>query len=238
MLISRYFVEFIIFSLLGWLWETFYCTIKNKRWEKRGFLFGPICPIYGVGCIFCFAFMDAISAFNLPTLNWWQILLIVFFGSAALEYSTSVILEKLFHALWWDYSEHPLNLNGRVCLSASCGFAIAGLLVVYVMYPLFNHFFAFISPVIFEVLALAMYTLITIDLTLTVSSLTEVQKKVSMFENRLNENLTDITEDLYSNISKMSRHALLKIKKIKYTKPTQVIIFNKLKDNVRDKKAR
>ena len=81
MWISRYFVYFVIFSFFGWIYESIYCTIKSKRWENRGFLYGPLCPIYGAGGV-------GITAI-------------------VLEYGTSWTLEKLFHAYWWDYSEMP-----------------------------------------------------------------------------------------------------------------------------------
>lgn len=238
MMISRYFVEFIIFSFLGWVWETLFCSITNKRWEKRGFLIGPICPIYGVACISGFILMDSISVFQLPPLSWWQILLISFFGSAVLEYSTSFILEKLFHALWWDYSDMPLNLNGRVCLPASCGFAIAGLLLFYVIYPLFHYWGSVVPSVIFEVLALVMCALITIDLTLTLSALTDIQKKVSMFEEHINDNMTDFTENLYSNINSISKSVLSKIEKVRHKEPAQLKIYTKLMEKIKNKKGK
>ena len=237
MIISKYFVWFIIFGFLGWLWETFFCSVTRKRWEKRGFLIGPICPIYGVACTFGFVLLDIIDTFNLPPLNWWQVLLISFFVSAILEYSTSVILEKLFHALWWDYSNVPLNLNGRVCLPASCGFAIAGLLLFYV-HPLFSYLDAAIPSIVFEVLALVMCALITVDLTLTVSALTDVQKKISMFEKLINENMTDFTENLYGNINSITRNTLSKIKKIRHKEPTQHKIYIKLMEKIKSEKGK
>ena len=83
-MISRYFVEFIIFSFLGWVWETIYCTLCNKKWERRGFLFGPVCPIYGVGAISAFILIDALRVANLPPLSWQLVLIIGFFGTSTL----------------------------------------------------------------------------------------------------------------------------------------------------------
>ena len=59
---SRYFVYFIIFSCMGWIYESIYCTIRAKKWENRGFLYGPLCPIYGAGGVAITAIADLISA--------------------------------------------------------------------------------------------------------------------------------------------------------------------------------
>ena len=121
MWLSRYFVYFIIFSCMGWIYESIYCTIRAKKWENRGFLYGPLCPIYGAGGVAITAIADFISAHTDATFTWWQIFLVAFLGSIVLEYGTSWALEKLFHAYWWDYSSMPLNINGRVCFPYSSG---------------------------------------------------------------------------------------------------------------------
>ena len=94
----------------------------QKKWENRGFLYGPLCPIYGAGGVAITAIADFISAHTDATFTWWQIFLVAFLGSIVLEYGTSWALEKLFHAYWWDYSSMPLNINGRVCFPYSVGF--------------------------------------------------------------------------------------------------------------------
>ena len=133
MWLSRYFLWFLGFGLLGWIYETSYVTIKEKKWSNRGFLFGPVLPIYGVGA----ALICAVVEFVLKDgYTWWQIFLISYLGSVVLEYSTHWTLEKLFHAYWWDYRDMPLNINGRVCVPASIAFGLAGLLVVIAFFDL------------------------------------------------------------------------------------------------------
>ena len=121
MWLSRYICLFFIYSFMGWIYETLYCTIKNGKWENRGFLFGPACPIYGTGAVAISVIMK-VTIGNGIVLSLWQIFLIAFIGSAGLEYITSWGLEKLFHAAWWDYSDFPLNLHGRISLFTSLGF--------------------------------------------------------------------------------------------------------------------
>ncbi len=235
MLISKYIVYFMIFSFLGWIWETIYCTVFNKKWESRGFLFGPVCPIYGVGAIAGFGIVDILKFLSLPQLTWWQVVLISFFGSAVLEYATSVLLEKLFHAYWWDYSGMPLNVNGRICLPASLGFTVAGLLVVYVLYPFFSYVSSLVPSLLFEISALIFVIVITIDITLTVSALTDIQSKVNSIDDSINDYMTDFVDDLYQNSTDLSKKVISRIRGVKFSKPTQTKIYMNLIDKIKRK---
>ena len=120
---------FFVYSFLGWLIEVIYVSIDNKKICDRGFLIGPICPIYGV------------SAVSLTFIlgNFQHNYIFVFFASTilctTLEYFTSLVMEKLFKTRWWDYSTEKFNLNGRVCLKNALAFGILGTLVVTVLSP-------------------------------------------------------------------------------------------------------
>ena len=133
MSVCAVFIWFVIYSIFGWIYESTYCTINERRWENRGFLYGPVCPIYGIGIIFIILMWHVAEARGID-LAWWQIFLCSFIGSIILEYSTHWALEKLFHAYWWDYSNMPLNVNGRICLPASLLFGMGGLAVVRLLY--------------------------------------------------------------------------------------------------------
>lgn len=233
MWVCLYFIEFILFSFLGWIWETILCTIVNKKWESRGFLFGPVCPIYGVGAIGGFALLDVLAAMQMPALTWWQVVLIAFFGSAVLEYGTSYILERLFHAYWWDYSDWPLNVNGRISLFSSLGFAAAGLLVVYVLYPFCHWLFAFVSGVFIEIIAMVFLAVLMVDVTLTVGSLTNMLVKITQFDDSLNERMTDVVDALYRNTSKLSHKVVARIKGVRFKKPTHTKVFRKLMEKIK-----
>ena len=119
MWVSRFFVWFVIYGCMGWIYETVYCIIKSGKWENRGFLYGPMCPIYGVGALGISVVYEYLRSEGGGQPPWWQVFVIAFLGSMVLEYSTSWLLEKLFHAYWWDYRDSPLNINGRICLPAS-----------------------------------------------------------------------------------------------------------------------
>lgn len=236
MWISRYFTQFILFSFLGWVWETIYCTVKNGKWANRGFLFGPICPIYGVGATIGVAVVDILSIFNLPMLKWWQVFIFSFFASMVLEYFTSWALEKLFHAYWWDYSNVPLNIKGRVSVPTSCGFGLAGLLVVYVLAPLCLDASKVVPEIVFELLALILAVLFTIDMTLTISTLTNFDKRVSEIDSAINDYMTELVANMYKSSGLLHRHTLRRVKGFRYPRSKQVNvqkILEKIKSNIK-----
>ena len=202
MWISKYFVYFVIFSCMGWIYESIFCTVKSGSWQNRGFLYGPVCPIYGVGAATIMALMDWFTNQNQGQVNytWWQVFLVAFFGSIVLEYVTSWGLEKLFHAYWWDYSDVPLNINGRVCFPASVGFGAAGLLVIYVIAPATKDATQWITPILMELFSLIFMALLSIDATLTVSALTGFERNVAAMEEALKDSKIIVADPLYRPI--------------------------------------
>ena len=182
MALGLYFICFIIFSFLGWIYESIYCTIRTHHWDNRGFLFGPICPIYGTGAVVATLIFNEI--FKNGEAKLWQIFLICMLGSAVIEFVTSYVLEKLFHAVWWDYSEVPFNIQGRICLPASTGFGIAGIFVVKYISPAVFGLFVDVPPLVIEGIAMILIAVLGADLALTVSGLTELVKKMEEMEKR------------------------------------------------------
>ena len=114
------FLLFIAYSTLGWCGEMIYCSVpKGRLCEKRGFLNGFLCPIYGHGALLVLYALR--GGFRNPFLTF-------LFGAlltSALEYFTSWVMEKLFHMRWWDYSHYKFQINGRVCLLNSTCFGLA-----------------------------------------------------------------------------------------------------------------
>ncbi len=124
------FLLYIAYSTLGWCGEMLYCSVpKGHLCEKRGFLNGFLCPIYGHGALLVLYCLH--GGFRNPLLTF-------FFGAvltSVLEYFTSWIMEKLFHMRWWDYSHYKLQLNGRVCLLNSTCFGLACVLLCHLVQP-------------------------------------------------------------------------------------------------------
>ena len=127
MIFKIYFLTFIIYSFVGWIMETLFCFFVTKKMVNRGFLIGPICPIYGVGCMLLIFLLN--KYINQP-IALFALSIIV---CSILEYFTSYIMEKLFKVRWWDYSDKKFNINGRICLETMVPFGILGTLIVYFM---------------------------------------------------------------------------------------------------------
>ena len=123
---------FFIYAFLGWCTEVAFAAFKERRFVNRGFLNGPICPVYGFGVVAVIHFLTPLRS-NL---------LLLYLGSAilvtAIEWLTGFILEKVFHNKWWDYSNMPLNLNGYVCLLFSLIWGVFCVFFVDVFHPLID----------------------------------------------------------------------------------------------------
>lgn len=130
---------FFMYSFCGWLMETVLCSFQEKRFINRGFLNGPFCPIYGCGIVLILIFLlpvrDGIDRL-------WVAVPVIFaagaFLASVVEYGTSWLMEKLFHARWWDYSHYRFNLNGRICLLISLAWGGLATGFVYLIQPQFE----------------------------------------------------------------------------------------------------
>ncbi len=124
------FLLFLIYSFIGWFCEEIWVGVRTKKFEYRGMLYGPICPIYGFGAILI------IYGVYPWRETWVRLFLASMILTSILEYFTHWALEKIFHAKWWDYSKSFMNLNGRICLVNSCAFGIGGLALEHFLHPL------------------------------------------------------------------------------------------------------
>ena len=110
-----YFILFLIYSFVGWAIEVVVTFNKDKRFVNRGFLLGPYCPIYGFSSIIMILYLSRYRS------SFITVFLLAVVVCSIMEYLVSYIMEKLFKARWWDYSNRKFNINGRVCLENSFG---------------------------------------------------------------------------------------------------------------------
>lgn len=195
---NRYIIAFFLFSFLGWIWESIYCTIEERKWANRGFLYGPICPIYGFGSLLGLHIFDLTKAGSLPDLPWWVLLILGFVVSISLEYPTSWALEKMFNARWWDYSNYPLNVNGRISVPTSLGFGVGAILLMKVLIPFVDRGIRSMPELVSDLLVLGFIIILSIDATLTISSLTDFQKYVASIDEVFQNQMANIVERVYS----------------------------------------
>lgn len=123
------FLLFILYSFIGWCMEVCVVFFNTKKLVNRGFLIGPLCPIYGWGSILIIILLnkyenDYIALFVMAMLL-----------CSILEYFTSYVMEKLFKARWWDYSDKRFHINGRVCLDNAIAFGVLGIFVLKIVNP-------------------------------------------------------------------------------------------------------
>ena len=154
----------IIFALIsfgGWVYETIYCSVVEGEFTKRGFLFGPTCPIYGIGAIAEWLVLGQIS-------NPIIVFIIGAILATVIEYSTGLFLERRFKKKWWDYSMFKFNLHGRICPQASAVFGAFSVTSVFVLVPAMLDILMLFSRHTISVMAFIVVTLYFLD---TVASL-------------------------------------------------------------------
>ena len=180
--LATYFLWFMLYSMLGWVWETALCSITQGHFINRGFLNGPYCPIYGAG-----ALVDIIC------LGWLHNPLLLFLTGAilacALEYATSYAMEYYFHARWWDYSTKRFNLNGRICLEGALVFGLFAVALILFIQPRISAATSLLEPGATETLAGALAFVFFFDLVYTLAQLRKLRSKLAAFQLELKTTL-------------------------------------------------
>ena len=147
---------FFIYAFFGWCVEVVFHAVSQGKFVNRGFLNGPICPIYGFGVLIVVLCLEPIK----------DNILLLFLGSvlltSALEFLTGFVLEKFFNDKWWDYSKEPLNIHGYICLRFSLAWGLACLLIVDVIYPLTSELVELLPQTLGFIL-LSLFTLLWIS---------------------------------------------------------------------------
>ena len=122
--IHQWLLLFYLYCFAGWIWESCYVSLKKRKWINRGFLKGPLLPIYGSGAIV--VLVSTIMVQN----NTFLIFIIGMIAATILEYITGELMERIFHVRYWDYSDKPFNINGHICLLSSLAWGIFSVLLV------------------------------------------------------------------------------------------------------------
>ena len=165
MLVVQVFLWLIAYSFFGWAYESALRSVTGRKSVNSGLLTGPICPIYGFGALL------VILALYRRTDN----LLIIFFFSMILtcsvEYITSLILEKLFHAKWWDYSHMRFNFQGRVSLIGAAAFGVLSVILIKYIHPFISGRIRLLPQAVQIFSASVLFAVLFIDTYLNVHSL-------------------------------------------------------------------
>ena len=188
---------FFVYGVLGWCVEVAFAAVKEGRFVNRGFLNGPICPIYGVGVV---SVIFSLQGFS-------ESLVILYLASAVLvtfiEWLTGYVMDRIFHQKWWDYSGQPLNIGGYVCLPFSLIWGVFCVFIVKCFKPLVAHLIGYI-PHIAEIVILVILSIAMIaDLYVTASAILKLNKRLEAMEKiaaELREFSDRMGENIYENV--------------------------------------
>ena len=173
---------FFLYCFCGWIWESCYVSLCQRRWVNRGFLYGPLLPIYGSGAIL-------ILFATLPVAE--DLRLVYLFGmlaATALEYVTGAVMERLFKVRYWDYSSQRFNLNGYICLSSSIAWGFFSILLVRFVHPPAARLLARVPALCVDPLAHLLTVFFTVDVVRSVQAALDLRDILT----RLTEENEDI----------------------------------------------
>ena len=179
-------MTFIIYSFLGWCAEVIFAAANHGTYINRGFLAGPVCPIYGFGMVIVKLLLDPMK----------DNFLLLFLGSvllaSILELITGFLMEKIFSHKWWDYSKEPFNIGGYICLKFSLLWGIGALAIIRGVDPAVQDLTDKIHGWFTIVIMVILLLMIAADFVMTLMRVNNFNKRVSELE------------DMYENVKRIA----------------------------------
>ena len=200
-MIEKYFLLFMIYSFIGWIMEVIVCWFPTKKFVNRGFLIGPYCPIYGYGCLLIIILLK--NSINDPIALFLKAIVIC----SLLEYFTSLFMEKLFHARWWDYSNKKFNINGRICLETMIPFGILACLVMYILNPFFESLLNLMPSIILHIVSIILFIIYIVDNIISFKIISNISKTVKQVAK-------DSTEEITTKVKKVLKQGNILSKRL------------------------
>lgn len=205
--ILDYIFYFFFYSFIGWFFESCYCSIRPKKWINRGFLRGPVCPIYGTGGL---VMMICLVPLRHLTESLYLNELLIFIAGAILcdivEFMTSYIMEKLFNARWWDYSNKKFNIQGRICLTHTFYWGTCACLFVFILEPVMNlYLVGQVSEGSRNILTYIFLTVFALDLLATVINALGI-RDISSKLMTLSEEISEFAIEVYTTVGGKSEN--------------------------------
>ena len=167
---------FLIYSCLGWCLEVIYAAVSTGQLVNRGFLNGPVCPIYGFGMI--------IVLFTLSPLV--DNLLLLYIGGVILPSVLELVggwaLYKLYHTRWWDYSDFPFNIGGYICLEFSLLWGVGTVVVMKAVHPVIAGLVEMVPQMVGFVLMCILYACYAADVVVTAFAASDLARELDALE--------------------------------------------------------
>ncbi len=184
---------FLIYAFLGWCVEVAFAAFRSGTFVNRGFLNGPLCPVYGCGVL---AVVVTLSPLE-------QNIFLLFLGSfllvSAIELLTGFLLERLFHNKWWDYSERKFNIHGYICLLFSVLWGVGCTIVLKLFHPIIYKVIRLIPQTPGKVLLILLCNVFLVDLAITVASILKFNERLKLL-NEIAGKIKTISDEIGENI--------------------------------------
>lgn len=171
---------------------------QHHKFINRGFLVGPICPIYGTGAV-------AISLVLSGAENPFAIFCVSLVGSAILEYLASYLMEKFFRVRWWDYSNKPFNINGRICLTSLIAFGFFGVLAIKVITPSLQSTLGELPVWLLYLIASSLFTILIADIFLSLWLVLGVRVTVGTVQKDATDEISERVQEILMGKGKLNR---------------------------------
>lgn len=204
-------------------------SIENKKFVNRGFMIGPYCPIYGCGAIVITLLLGRY------TNDWIVLFFMAIITCGILEYATSYIMEKLFHARWWDYSKRKYNINGRVCLETLIPFGLLGLLIMYVTNPFILGNLEKVAEQTLNIIAIVATVIFTIDLGISLKVISNVRSTSTMLSRENRSVTTDNTEEITAKVKEILLGKSPLTRRLIHAYPDLKAVLKKKKEEIKQK---
>ena len=190
----EYLCLFFVYGFLGWCAEVIFAAVNQGRFVNRGFLFGPICPIYGLGMLAVIAALEPLKD-NIPVL---------YFGSVAittrLELLVGILAEKLFHQRLWDYTDEHFNFKGYICLKFSLMWGVGAMMIVCIIHPFIIRGIRLMPDWLMWTLAGAFSAMIIADCVLTLLEAAKIPRRIKALQ-EMERLMTEISAGIGGNLT-------------------------------------
>ena len=186
---------FLLYSFVGWCIEVCYAAIHRKKFINRGFVSCPLCPIYGFGAVLFCLFLPELTG-NLFFLFLGGMIL-----ATLLEYSTGMLMEKIFNKKLWDYSKIRFNLGGYVCLLFSLLWGLACVLVIDVAHPLVAKLVSLIPVKLTVILLAVLYAVLLADLVVTVLCVLKLNRRLRKLDEAAERLRVSVAGQIHDRLS-------------------------------------
>lgn len=224
--IEVFFLLFLLYSFMGWLMEVILTLFKEHKFVDRGFLIGPYCPIYGAGCLLIIILLDKYK--SSPVALFFMAIVIC----SILEYLTSYVMEKLFHARWWDYSDKKFNLNGRICLETMVPFGILGCLITYLINPFYVRILSSIPNIWLNIITIILLVIFLADNIVSFNVVTSLKNEIKKAERDQTEEITKKIREILGKKSILHKRLVKAFPNLKTSRELLIEIQKRINDTI------